>query len=76
MQEIDDILKYPAQGLKIVCINLVRLITLMFGPAALHHQASLSSQSVPFTGEIYFLLPRRHTGDGTFNLTLEVSPPT
>ena len=66
MQEIDDILKYPAQGLKIVCINLVRLITLMFGPAALHHQASLSSQSVPFTGEIYF--QRRQTRDGTLKL--------
>ena len=32
--------KYPAQVLKIICINLVRLITLMFGPAALHPQAS------------------------------------
>ena len=32
--------KYPTQGLKIICINLVRLITLMFGPAALHPQAS------------------------------------
>ena len=31
-------LKYPTQVLKI--INLVRLITLMFGPAALHPQAS------------------------------------
>ena len=38
--------------------------------------SGLSSQSVSFTGEIYFLLPRRQTGDGTFNLTLEVSPLT
>ena len=76
MQEIDDILKYLAYGLKIICINLVRLITLMFGPAALHHQVSLSSLSVPFRGEIYFLLPKRQTGDGTFNFTLELSPLT
>ena len=35
-------LKYPAQVLKIICINLVRLITLVFGPAALHPWASAS----------------------------------
>ena len=36
--------------------------------------SGLSSQSVSFTGKIYFLLPRRQTGDGTLNLTLELCP--
>ena len=59
--------KYPTQVLKIICINLVRLITLMFGPAAIP-PSGLSYQSVHFTREIYFLLPRRQTGDGTLKL--------
>ena len=29
-QEIDDILKYPNQALKIICTSLVMLIALMF----------------------------------------------
>ena len=39
-QETEDILEIPNSNAENHCINLVRLITLMFGPAALHPQAS------------------------------------
>ena len=72
-QAIDDKLEISNLSDGNHCINLVNHFDVW---ACRPPLPGLGFQSVPFTGETDFLLPRRQTRDGTLTLTLELCPLT